>query len=51
MEEKGKPPYLVGYKEGPHSLISGKYYVNIMQCQVNSADRKVLPKDIYSDSE
>ena len=25
MEEKGKPPFLEGYKEGPHSLISGKY--------------------------
>lgn len=24
MEEKGKPPYLEGYKEGPHSLISGE---------------------------
>jgi len=23
MEENGKPPYLEGYKEGPHSLISG----------------------------
>ena len=23
MEEKGKPPFLEGYKEGPHSLISG----------------------------
>ena len=24
MEEKGKPPFLEGYKEGPHSLISGE---------------------------
>ena len=23
-EENGKPPYLEGYKEGPHSLISGR---------------------------
>ena len=26
MEEKGKPPYLVGYKEGPHSLISDSLF-------------------------
>ena len=25
MDDNGKPPYLEGYKEGPHSLISGKY--------------------------
>lgn len=26
MEEKGKPPYLEGYKEGPHSLISDSLF-------------------------
>ena len=25
-EEKGKPPYLIGYKEGPHSLISDSLF-------------------------
>ena len=29
MDESGKPPYLEGYKEGPHSLISGKLEENI----------------------
>ena len=29
MDESGKPPYLEGYKEGPHSLISGKWKENI----------------------
>jgi len=26
MEENGKPPYLEGYKEGPHSLISDSLF-------------------------
>merc|ERR1719225_2462093 len=26
MEEKGKPPFLEGYKEGPHSLISDSLF-------------------------
>ena len=30
MEEKGKPPFLEGYKEGPHSLISGKKHLWIL---------------------